>query len=117
MSQTQIQPLGDRVIVEPDSLPDELAPGIFRPASAGEAPNEGTVLAVGPDCTRQWEFWPDTLPRPLPDQRLQLGYRVLFGKYCGTEVQEDGALRLILRESDILAILPPKPAADPNDGR
>ena len=97
---TELRPLGNRVVVEPIEQ-DEVTPGgIVLPETAKEKPQQGKVLAVGPG------------ERDEKGQRIPLdvkvGDRVLFGKYAGTEVKIDGKKLLILRESDILAVIEEK---------
>jgi len=87
-----IRPLADRVLVEPAAAEQTTASGIIIPDSAKEKPQKGTVVAVGPGKKDE----PTT---------VQVGDTVLYGKYSGTELQHDGADYMIMRESDILAIL------------
>ncbi|HEY56983.1 MAG TPA: co-chaperone GroES [Anaerolineae bacterium] len=94
------RPLGNRVVVEPIEE-DEVTPGgIVLPETAKEKPQQGKVLAVGPG------------ERDEKGQRIPLdvkvGDRVLFAKYAGTEVKLEGKKLLILRESDILAVVDEK---------
>ncbi len=92
MSKVKIQPLGDRVLVKPADAETKTAGGIIIPDSAKEKPQRGTVVAVGPGKKDE----PTT---------VKAGDTVLYGKYSGTELQVDGADYLIMRESDIFAIL------------
>ncbi|MDF2670531.1 MAG: co-chaperone GroES [Paenibacillus sp.] len=91
-----IKPLGDRVIIEPIAKEETTASGIFLPDTAKEKPQEGKVVAAG-------------IGHVKDGQRTALevkeGDRVLFSKYAGTEVKFEGKELLIMRESDILAIL------------
>ena len=87
-----IRPLADRVLVEPAAAEQTTASGIIIPDSAKEKPQKGTVVAVGPGKKDE----PTT---------VQVGDTVLYGKYSGTELQHDGTDYMIMRESDILAIL------------
>ncbi len=96
----ELRPLGNRVVVEPIEE-DEVTPGgIVLPETAKEKPQQGKVLAVGPG------------ERDEKGQRIpldvQVGDRVLFAKYAGTEVKLEGKKLLILRESDILAVVDEK---------
>lgn len=91
-----LKPLGDRVVVEPIAREETTASGIVLPDTAKEKPQEGKVLAVGPGAYK------DGQRVPLD---VKEGDRVLFSKYAGTEVKIDGKELLIMRESDILAIL------------
>jgi chaperonin GroES len=87
-----IRPLADRVLVEPAAAEEKTASGIIIPDSAKEKPQRGTVVAVGPGKKDE----PTT---------VQVGDTVLYGKYSGTELQHDGKDYMIMRESDILAVL------------
>jgi chaperonin GroES len=91
-----LKPLGDRVVVEAIAKEETTASGIVLPDTAKEKPQEGKVIAVGPGV------WKD-------GQRVALdvkeGDRVIFSKYAGTEVKYEGRELLIMRESDILAII------------
>lgn len=86
-----IKPLADRVVVEPAAAEEKTASGIFIPDTAKEKPQKGIVVAVGPGKKDE----PTT---------VQVGDKVLYGKYAGTELNIDGSDYLIMRESDILAI-------------
>lgn len=87
-----VKPLADRVIVKADPAEEKTKSGIIIPDTAKEKPQRGTVLAVGPGKKDE----PTT---------VKVGDKVLYGKYAGTELQIDGEDYLIMRESDILAIL------------
>jgi chaperonin GroES len=96
-SKLKLKPLGGRVIVEPIEQDEKTASGIYLPETAKEKPQEGKVLAVGPgDRSENGERIP---------LDVNVGERVLFAKYSGTEVKVDGKKLLILRESDILAVV------------
>jgi chaperonin GroES len=92
-----IKPLGNRVVVEPIEQEEITAGGIVLPETAKEKPQEGTVLAVGPGDRDD-----DGKRIPLD---VKEGDKVLFAKYSGTEIKLDGKKVLILRESDLLAIV------------
>ena len=92
----KIRPLGDRVIVEAMSQETSKS-GIIIPDTAKEKPQQGKVVAVGPGRLSESG---DRLAPEVKD-----GDVVLFGKYSGTEIEVDGDELLILRESDILAVL------------
>ena len=92
-----LKPLGDRVIVKPIEQDEVTAGGIMLPDTAKEKPQKGKVLAVGPG-TRN-----DAGDRIALD--VSVGDVVLFAKYAGTEIKLDGSKVLVLRESDILAIV------------
>ncbi len=93
----KLKPLGGRVIVEPIEQEEMTAGGIILPETAKEKPQEGKILAAGPG------------DRDEDGKRIamdvKVGDRVLYAKYSGTEVKVDGKKLLILRESDILAIV------------
>mgnify|MGYP003573282903 CR=1 FL=1 len=92
MSKLSIKPLADRVIIEPAAAEEKTAGGIIIPDTAKEKPQKGTVVAVGPGKKDE----------PLT---VKSGDIVLYGKYAGTEITVDNQDYLILRESDIVAIL------------
>ena len=91
-----IQPLGDRVVIKALPLEEKTKSGIIMPDTAKEKPQEGEVVAVGPGRMEKGE-------RVALD--VKAGDRVIYSKYAGTEVKYDGDEYLILRESDILAIV------------
>ena len=96
-SKLKLKPLGGRVIVEPIEQEEMTAGGIILPETAKEKPQEGKILAAGPgDRDEDGERIP---------MDVQIGDKVLYAKYSGTEVKMDGKKLLILRESDILAIV------------
>jgi chaperonin GroES len=92
-----LKPLGSRVVVEPIEQEDVTASGIVLPETAKEKPQRGKVLSIGPG------------DRDESGKRIQMdvsvGDTVLFAKYAGTEIKLDGKKLLILRESDLLAIV------------
>lgn len=92
MAKLNIKPLADRVVVEPAPAEERTASGIIIPDTAKEKPMKGTVVAVGPGKKDE----------PMT---LKVGDVVLYGKYSGTEVKIDGVDYLIMRESDIYAII------------
>ena len=91
-SKVSIQPLADRVIVESAAAEEKTAGGIIIPDTAKEKPQRGKVLAIG------------TGKKDEP-MTVKVGDTVLYGKYAGTEIQIDGKDVLIMRESDIFAIV------------
>jgi chaperonin GroES len=92
-----LKPLGNRVVVEPIEQEEVTAGGIVLPETAKEKPQKGTVLSVGPgDRNDKGERVPMDVAQ---------GDTILFAKYSGTEIKMDGKKLLILRESDILAIV------------
>jgi chaperonin GroES len=92
-----LKPLGDRLIVEPTESEEMTASGIILPETAKERPQQGKVLAAGPGR------------RDEDGKRIEMdvkaGDNVLFAKYSGTEVKMEGKKLLILKETDILAIV------------
>ena len=96
-----LKPLGDRLVVEPLEQDDKTLSGIILPETAKEKPQKGSVLAVGLGARD------DLGKRILMD--VQVGQVVLFAKYAGTEIKLDGKKILILKESDILAIVEDHP--------
>jgi chaperonin GroES len=92
-----LKPLGNRVVVEPIEQEEITAGGIVLPETAKEKPQKGTVISVGPgDRNDKGERVPMDVAQ---------GDTILFAKYSGTEIKLDGKKLLILRESDILAIV------------
>ncbi|MFN2395263.1 MAG: co-chaperone GroES [Bacteroidales bacterium] len=87
-----IKPLADRVLVEPAAAEEKTAGGIIIPDTAKEKPMKGTIVAVGEGTKEQ----------PMT---VKSGDKVLYGKYAGTEISVDGNDYLIMRESDIYAII------------
>ncbi|MFG1691338.1 co-chaperone GroES [Gemmatimonadota bacterium] len=93
----KIQPLADRVVVMPLEDSEEMRGGLYIPDTAKEKPQQGEIVAVGPGKLS------DEGARLEPD--VKVGQKVLYGKYSGTDVTVEGNEYLILRESDILAII------------
>jgi len=92
-----IKPLADRVVIEPIEQ-DEVTPGgIILPETAKEKPQQGKIVAAGPGRTDE--------KGKRVDMEVKVGDRVLYAKYSGTEIKQDGKKLLILRESDILAVM------------
>ncbi|MGH2566999.1 MAG: co-chaperone GroES [Bacteroidota bacterium] len=94
----QLKPLADRVVVRPSKAEEKTKGGIIVPDTAKEKPVWGEVIAAGPGRTSE-----DGKQIPM---ELKIGDQVLYGKYSGTEVTIDGEELLIMRESDIFAIMP-----------
>lgn len=90
--EVNIKPLGDRVLVEPVPAEEKTASGIIIPDTAKEKPQRGTVIAVGAGKKDE----------PIT---VKVGDKVIYGKYSGTELSYEGADYLIMRESDIYAVL------------
>ena len=92
MANINIKPLADRVLVEPAAAEEKTAGGIIIPDTAKEKPMKGTIVAVGDGKKDE----------PIT---VKNGDIVLYGKYAGTEISVDGREYLIMRESDIFAII------------
>ncbi|MBT7652552.1 MAG: co-chaperone GroES [Flavobacteriales bacterium] len=87
-----IRPLADRVLIEPAPAEETTASGIIIPDTAQEKPQRGKVVAVGPG-------------KPDEPTTVKVGDAVLYGKYSGSDLQVEGKDYMIMRESDILAIV------------
>ena len=94
----KIHPLADRIVVKPAEAEEKTKGGLFLPDTAKEKPVWGEVIAAGPGKTTD-----DGKKLPM---EVKVGDKVLYGKYSGTEVTVDGQEVLIMRESDIFAIMP-----------
>ena len=92
MSEVKIKPLADRVVVEPKEAEEKTASGIIIPDSAKEKPQKGSIVAVGPGTKDE-------------KMEVKVGDTVLYGKYAGTEISIDGKDYLIMKQSDILAVV------------
>ena len=92
-----LKPLSDRVVVEPAPAEDKSAGGIILPDTAQEKPQQGLVVAAGPGKVSD--------SGNLVKMTVKKGDKVLYGKYSGSEVTFDGVEYVIMRESDILAIV------------
>jgi len=92
-----ITPMADRVVVQPAEETEEMRGGLYIPDTAKEKPQQGHVVAVGPGRLNDDG---DRIP-----MEVKVGDRVLYGKYSGTEVSLDGNDYLIVKESDVLAVL------------
>ena len=97
------RPLHDRVVIKRADTETKSAGGIIIPDTAGEKPQQGEVVAVGPGGR-------DEAGKLIPID-LKKGNKVLFGKWSGTEVKIDGKELLIMKESDIMGVLTDVPAA------
>lgn len=95
-NEMNIKPLSDRVVISPLENAEEKVGSIYIPDTAKEKPQEGEIVAVGPGKTEDGK---------LIAMTVKVGDRVLYGKYAGTEIKKDGKELLIVRESDILAII------------
>ncbi|GAB1348934.1 co-chaperone GroES [Ignavibacteriales bacterium] len=92
-----LQPLADRVIIKPQEAEEVTKSGLYLPDTAKEKPIEGLVVAAGPGKVTE-----DGKSIPMS---VKVNDKVLYGKYSGTEVTIDGSQYLIMRESDIFAIV------------
>jgi chaperonin GroES len=92
MSEVKIRPLADRVLVEPQAAEQKTASGIIIPDTAKEKPQRGKVVAVGKGTKDD-------------AMELKVGDEVLYGKYAGTEISVEGKDYLMMRQSDVLAVI------------
>lgn len=92
MSEVKIKPLADRVLVLPMEAEEKTSSGIFIPDTAKEKPQRGTIVAAGPGTKEV-------------TMEVKVGDVVLYGKYAGTEISVDGKDYLIMKQSDVLAII------------
>ncbi|WP_185873167.1 co-chaperone GroES [Blattabacterium cuenoti] len=92
MMEVKIKPLSDRVLVQPDPAETKTSSGIIIPDTAKEKPQKGTIVAVGTGKKNE-------------RMTLKEGDRVLYGKYSGTELKWEGEEYLIMRESDVIAVI------------
>ena len=97
MAKINLKPLGDRVIVKPMEAEEKTKGGIILPDTAKEKPIEGTVVAAGPGKVSD--------DGKAIKMEVKVGDKVLYGKYSGTEVTVEGDDYLIMRESDIFAVI------------
>jgi len=98
MAKIKLNPLADRVVVKPAEAEEQTKGGIILPDTAKEKPVEGTIVAAGPGKVAD--------SGDLVKMTVNVGDKVLYGKYSGTEVTIEGEEYLIMRESDIFAIIP-----------
>ena len=92
-----LKPLADRVVVEPAPAEEKSSGGIILPATAQEKPQQGTVVALGPGKVND--------SGSLIEMTVKKNDKILYGKYSGSEVNIEGTDYIIMRESDILAVL------------
>ena len=92
MAKVNIKPLADRVLVQPMEAESKTASGLIIPDTAKEKPQKGTVVAAGPGTKDE-------------EMQVKTGDIVLYGKYAGSELNVDGSDYLIMRQSDILAVI------------
>jgi chaperonin GroES len=95
-SKVTIQPLADRVVIRPLEETEEKRGGLYIPDTAKEKPQQGEIVAVGPGRIEKGERVP---------MELEVGQKVLYGKYSGSEITLDDEQYLIVKESDVLAVL------------
>ena len=95
-SNTKVAPLADRVVVRALEETEQMRGGLFIPDTAKEKPQQGEIIAVGPGRYEKSTRVP---------MELKVGDKVLYGKYSGSEVTIDNEQYLILRESDVLAVI------------
>ena len=93
---TKVSPLADRVVVKALEETEQMRGGLYIPDTAKEKPQQGEIVAVGPGRFDEGKRVP---------MDVKVGDKVLYGKYSGTEVTIDGENFLILRESDVLAVI------------
>jgi len=93
---SKVTPLADRVVVKPLEETEQMRGGLYIPDTAKEKPQQGEIVAVGAGRYEEGKLVPMT---------VKVGDKVLYGKYSGTEVTIEGEQVLILRESDVFAVL------------
>jgi chaperonin GroES len=93
---TKVSPLADRVVVKALEETEQMRGGLYIPDTAKEKPQQGEIVAVGPGRFDEGKRVP---------MDVKVGDKVLYGKYSGTEVTIEGEQLLILRESDVLAVI------------
>ena len=96
MNAADVKPLADRVVVRALEESEQMRGGLYIPDTAKEKPQQGEVVAVGPGKVEDGA---------RVEMELKVGDKVLYGKYSGTEVTVDNEQYLILRESDVLAVV------------
>ncbi len=96
ISSTKVKPLSDRVVIRALEETEQMRGGLFIPDTAKEKPQQGEIISAGPGKYEDGKLIPMT---------VKVGDKVLYGKYSGTEVTLDNEQFLILRESDVLAVI------------
>jgi len=96
-TEIKVKPLADRVVVKASEEAETMRGGLYIPDTAKEKPQQGEVMAIGPGKLSE--------EGKRIDMELKVGDKVLYGKYSGTEVTVDNEQYLILRESDVLAVV------------
>lgn len=97
MSELKLKPLADRIVIQAMEAEDTTKGGIILPDTAKEKPVEGTIVAAGPGKISE--------DGKKMEMEVKVGDKVLYGKYSGTEVTVEGVEYLIMRESDVFAIV------------
>ena len=97
MSELKLKPLADRIVIQSMEAEDVTKGGIILPDTAKEKPVEGTIVATGPGKISD--------DGKKVDMEVKVGDKVLYGKYSGTEITVEGEEYLIMRESDVFAIV------------
>jgi len=92
----KVKPLADRVVIKAMEESEQMRGGLYIPDTAKEKPQQGEIIAVGPGKYEDGKLVP---------MGVKVGDKVLYGKYSGTEVTIEGDQLLILRESDVLAVI------------
>lgn len=92
----KVSPLADRVVIKASDEAEQMRGGLYIPDTAKEKPQQGEIIAVGPGKYEDGKLVP---------MGVKVGDKVLYGKYSGTEVTIEGEQLLILRESDVLAVI------------
>jgi chaperonin GroES len=95
-SKVKVSPLGDRVVIRPLEETETMRGGLYIPDTAKEKPQQGEIVAVGPGRYEKGQRVP---------MELEVGQTVLYGKYSGSEVTIDDQQLLIIKESDVLAVI------------
>jgi chaperonin GroES len=95
-SKVKIQPLGERVVIRALEETEAMRGGLYIPDTAKEKPQQGEIVAVGPGRFEKGELVP---------MELKVGQKVLYGKYSGTEITLEDEQFLIIKESDVLAVI------------
>jgi chaperonin GroES len=93
---TKVNPLSDRVVIRALEETEQMRGGLYIPDTAKEKPQQGEIISIGPGKYEDGKLVP---------MSVKVGDKVLYGKYSGTEVTIDGENYLILRESDVLAVI------------
>jgi len=95
-SKVKVQPLADRVLIRPLEETEQMRGGLYIPDTAKEKPQQGEIVAIGPGRFEKGARVP---------MEIKVGQKVLYGKYSGTEVTFEDEQYLIIKESDVLAVM------------